>query len=178
MVNGVTAIARFPFTDVVAGTWYYGAAAYAYNNGLFAGMTPTTFAPNATMTRAMLVSVLWRLAGAPAPKAPNTFVDVPDGAWYTDAVTWAAENGVVSGIGGSRFDPSGFVTREQTAEILYNLSLIHILAVGMSGCAKIALTTATPTMPLPESRATLSFVMPPMAMTGMDTAAQISRRVS
>ena len=113
VVNGVTAIARFPFTDVVAGTWYYGAAAYAYNNGLFAGMTPTTFAPNATMTRAMLVSVLWRLAGAPAPKAPNTFVDVPDGAWYTDAVTWAAENGVVSGIG-------GFVTREQTAEILYN----------------------------------------------------------
>lgn len=120
VVNGVTAIARFPFTDVVAGTWYYGAAAYAYNNGLFAGMTPTTFAPNATMTRAMLVSVLWRLAGAPAPKAPKTFVDVPDGAWYTDAVTWAAENGVVSGIGGSRFDPSGFVTREQTAEILYN----------------------------------------------------------
>ena len=120
VVNGVTAIARFPFTDVVAGTWYYGAAAYAYNNGLFAGMTPTTFAPNATMTRAMLVSVLWRLAGAPAPKAPNTFVDVPDGAWYTDAVTWAAENGVVTGIGGSRFDPSGFVTREQTAEILYN----------------------------------------------------------
>ena len=120
VVNGVTAIARFPFTDVVAGTWYYGAAAYACNNGLFAGMTPTTFAPNATMTRAMLVSVLWRLAGEPAPKAPNTFVDVPDGAWYTDAVTWAAENGVVSGIGGSRFDPSGFVTREQTAEILYN----------------------------------------------------------
>lgn len=120
VVNGVTAIARFPFTDVVAGTWYYGAAAYAYNNGLFAGMTPTTFVPNATMTRAMLVSVLWRLAGEPAPKAPNTFVDVPDGAWYTDAVTWAAENGVVSGIGGSRFDPSGFVTREQTAEILYN----------------------------------------------------------
>ena len=120
VVSGVTAIARFPFTDVVAGTWYYGAAAYAYNNGLFAGMTPTTFAPNATMTRAMLVSVLWRLAGEPAPKAPNTFVDVPDGAWYTDAVTWAAENGVVSGIGGSRFDPSGFVTREQTAEILYN----------------------------------------------------------
>lgn len=120
VVSGVTAIACFPFTDVVAGTWYYGAAAYAYNNGLFAGMTPTTFAPNATMTRAMLVSVLWRLAGAPAPKAPNTFVDVPDGAWYTDAVTWAAENGVVSGIGGSRFDPSGYVTREQTAEILYN----------------------------------------------------------
>lgn len=120
VVNGVTAIACFPFTDVVAGTWYYGAAAYAYNNGLFAGMTPTTFAPNATMTRAMLVSVLWRLAGEPAPKAPNTFDDVPNGAWYTDAVTWAAENGVVAGIGNGRFDPDGSVTREQTAEILYN----------------------------------------------------------
>lgn len=135
VVNGVTAIARFPFTDVVAGTWYYGAAAYAYNNGLFAGMTPTTFAPNATMTRAMLVSVLWRLAGAPAPKAPNTFVDVPDGAWYTDAVTWAAENGVVSGIGGSRFDPSGFVTREQTAEILYNYA--HSKGYDVSACADL-----------------------------------------
>ena len=135
VVNGVTAIARFPFTDVVAGTWYYGAAAYAYNNGLFAGMTPTTFAPNATMTRAMLVSVLWRLAGAPAPKAPNTFVDVPNGAWYTDAVTWAAENGVVSGIGGSRFDPSGFVTREQTAEILYNYA--HSKGYDVSACADL-----------------------------------------
>ena len=136
VVNGVTAIARFPFTDVVAGTWYYGAAAYAYNNGLFAGMTPTTFAPNATMTRAMLVSVLWRLAGEPAPKAPNTFVDVPDGAWYTDAVTWAAENGVVSGIGGSRFDPSGFVTREQTAEILYNYA--HSKGYDVSARADLA----------------------------------------
>lgn len=155
VVNGVTAIARFPFTDVVAGTWYYGAAAYAYNNGLFAGMTPTTFAPNATMTRAMLVSVLWRLAGEPAPKAPNTFVDVPDGAWYTDAVTWAAENGVVSGIGGSRFDPSGFVTREQTAEILYNYAhskgydvsaradlTAFLDAASVSGWAKNALSWA------------------------------------
>lgn len=120
VVNGVTAIARFPFTDVVAGTWYYGAAAYAYNNGLFAGTTATTFAPDMTMTRAMLVSVLWRLAGEPAPKGANTFDDVPDGAWYTDAVTWAAENGVVAGIGNGRFDPSGAVTREQTAVILFN----------------------------------------------------------
>ena len=120
VISGVTAIARFPFADVPAGSWYYGAAAYAYNNGLFAGTTATTFAPDMTMTRAMLVSVLWRLAGEPAPKGANTFDDVPDGAWYTDAVTWAAENGVVAGIGNGRFDPSGAVTREQTAEILYN----------------------------------------------------------
>lgn len=120
VISGVTAIARFPFTDVPAGSWYYGAAAYAYNNGLFAGTTDTTFAPDMTMTRAMLVSVLWRLAGEPAPKGANTFDDVPDGAWYTDAVTWAAENGVVAGIGNGRFDPSGAVTREQTAVILFN----------------------------------------------------------
>ena len=120
VVNGVTAIARFPFTAVAESRWSYPYIREMYEAGVIDGMTPTTFAPNATMTRAMLVSVLWRLAGEPAPKAPNTFVDVPDGAWYTDAVTWAAENGVVSGIGGSRFDPSGFVTREQTAEILYN----------------------------------------------------------
>ena len=117
---GVTAIARFPFTDVPAGSWYYGAAAYAYNNGLFGGTSPTTFAPNVTMSRAMLVTVLWRLAGAPAPKGVNTFDDVPGGTWYTDAVTWAAENGVVSGVGGGRFDPNGDVTREQTAVILFN----------------------------------------------------------
>lgn len=120
VTSGVTAIARFPFTDVPAGSWYYGAAAYAYNNGLFAGTTDTTFAPNVTMTRAMLVSVLWRLAGEPAPKSANTFDDVPDGTWYTDAVTWAAENGVVAGVGNGRFDPSGAVTREQTAAILFN----------------------------------------------------------
>ncbi len=120
VVSGVTAIARFPFTDVPAGSWYYGAAAYAYNNGLFAGTTATTFAPDMTMTRAMLVSVLWRLAGEPAPKGTNTFDDVPDGTWYTDAVTWAAENGVVAGIGNGRFDPSSSVTREQTAVILFN----------------------------------------------------------
>ena len=120
VVSGVTAIARFPFTDVPAGSWYYGAAAYAYNNGLFDGTSPTTFAPNAVMSRAMLVTVLWRLAGAPAPKGVNTFSDVPGGTWYTDAVTWAAENGVVSGIGGGRFAPNSNVTREQTAVILFN----------------------------------------------------------
>ena len=111
---------KTPFEDVKAGAWYFDAVLEAFRDELMVGMSETEFSPGAPMTRAMLVSVLWRLAGAPAPKAPNTFVDVPDGAWYTDAVTWAAENGVVSGIGGSRFDPSGFVTREQTAEILYN----------------------------------------------------------
>lgn len=119
VLNGVTAMASFPFTDVPAGAWYYGAAAYAYNNGLFAGDSATTFAPNQTMNRAMLVTVLWSLAGKPAPKGVNTFSDVPNGEWYTNAVTWAAENSVVTGVGSGRFDPNGAVTREQAAVILY-----------------------------------------------------------
>ena len=73
------------------------------------------------MSRAMLVTVLWRLAGAPAPKGVNTFDPMCRAAHGTpDAVTWAAENGVVSGIGGGRFDPNSNVTREQTAVILFN----------------------------------------------------------
>ena len=119
VLNGVTALASFPFTDVPAGAWYYGAAAYAYNNGLFAGDSATTFAPDQTMNRAMLVTVLWSLAGKPAPKGVNTFSDVPNGEWYTNAVTWAAENSVVTGVGNGRFDPNGAVTREQAAVILY-----------------------------------------------------------
>ena len=111
---------KSPFTDVTAGAWYYDAALYAYNKGLMVGTSDTAFGPDVSMTRAMLVSVLWRLAGEPAPKGTNTFDDVPNGAWYTDAVTWAAENGVVAGIGNGRFDPDGSVTREQTAVILFN----------------------------------------------------------
>ena len=70
------------------------------------------------MTRAMLVTVLWRYANAPKPGA-NPFTDVPNGKWYTDAVAWAAENGVVNGVGDGKFEPDGSVTREQMATILY-----------------------------------------------------------
>ena len=110
----------FPFTDVPESRWSYPYIKELYEAGVVSGTTATTFAPDMTMTRAMLVSVLWRLAGEPAPKGTNTFDDVPNGAWYTDAVTWAAENGVVAGIGNGRFDPDGSVTREQTAVILFN----------------------------------------------------------
>ena len=71
------------------------------------------------MTRAMLVTVLWRLDGSRAPAGRNTFTDVPGGQWFTDAVTWAAENGVVNGVGSGKFEPDGRVTREQIATILF-----------------------------------------------------------
>ena len=76
------------------------------------------------MTRAMLVTVLWRYANAPKPGA-NPFTDVPNGKWYTDAVAWAAENGVVNGVDAAHFEPDGRVTREQIATILFRYAEKH-----------------------------------------------------
>ena len=101
------------------GNWAHAGIDFALSNGLFNGTSATTFAPSGDMTRAMLVTVLWRLDGTPAPAGENGFSDVPAGKWYTKAVTWAAENGVVNGVGSGRFDPEGRVTREQIAAILF-----------------------------------------------------------
>ncbi|MBQ4565621.1 MAG: S-layer homology domain-containing protein, partial [Oscillospiraceae bacterium] len=107
------------FTDMPpAGVWSHAGIDYAISHGLMNGMSNTTFEPDGTMTRAMLVTVLWRYAGQPA-EGTNSFTDVPSNVWYTQAVAWAAENGIVTGIGGGRFDPDGQITREQLAVILY-----------------------------------------------------------
>ena len=107
------------FRDVRAGQWYTQAVSWAAKNGIVNGTSPTTFDPDSNMTRAMLVTVLWRLDGNPAPKSMNSFKDVPGGQWYTEAVAWASENGVVDGVGNNLFDPDGNVTREQIAAIMY-----------------------------------------------------------
>ena len=107
-----------PFKDVAGGDWFYEGVKFVHQSGLFNGTAADTFSPNAPMTRGMLVSVLWRLDGKTAPKAACTFTDVDTKAYYADAVAWAAENGVVNGIGESRFAPEGEVTREQIAAIL------------------------------------------------------------
>ena len=101
------------------GNWAHEGIDFALENGLFNGTSATTFVPGGDMTRAMLVTVLWRLDGTPAPTGVNSFSDVPTGKWYTRAVAWAAENGVVNGMGNGRFDPEGRVTREQIATILF-----------------------------------------------------------
>lgn len=107
------------FTDVAGpNDWTHKGIGFAIRNGLFSGMSATTFEPNTAMTRAMLVTVLWRYAGKPI-EGTNSFTDVPNGQWYSDAVTWAAENGIVAGVGNGRFDPEGKITREQMAAILY-----------------------------------------------------------
>lgn len=106
------------FTDVGPNDWYAEAVNYAVSNGLFLGISETEFGPNVSMSRAMLVTVLHRMAGAPNESAAN-FVDVPADAWYAQAVAWAAANGIVQGVSDSRFAPNVPVTREQMATILY-----------------------------------------------------------
>ena len=106
------------FTDVAEKAWYHDAVEYAVTNGLMKGVGGGKFDPEGTMTRAMLVTVLWRYEGEPA-EGENTFTDVPDGTWYTGAVAWAAANGIVGGVGNGKFDPEGRITREQMATLLF-----------------------------------------------------------
>jgi hypothetical protein len=116
-VRSVRASERF--TDVPAGSWYEEAIGFVTDRGLFQGTSDTTFSPELSMTRAMLVTVLWRLDGKPSPSAAAGFDDVPGGQWYSEAVSWAAANGIVDGYGDGRFGPDDPITREQMAVILY-----------------------------------------------------------
>ena len=107
-----------PFVDVQQGHWFYEAVEFACSNDLFNGVDALHFGPGKPMTRAMLVTVLHRLAGKPAG-GESTFTDVKGGIWYSEAVAWASASGVVGGVGGGRFAPERNVTREQLAAILY-----------------------------------------------------------
>ena len=108
-----------PFTDVKEGDWFHDAVRYVYDNGLMDGVGDGQFAPNATTNRAMVVTILYRLAGEPDVSGDVSFTDVEPGLWYTDAVLWAAQKGIVNGISETEFAPSGDLTREQLATVLY-----------------------------------------------------------
>lgn len=110
---------KLPFTDVRESDWFYDDVVFAYENGLFSGTSDTTFSPNTSMTRAMLVTVLYRLEGQPAVNGRSGFSDVQYNGYYEDAVTWAADNGIVNGTSITTFSPNANVTREQMAAILY-----------------------------------------------------------
>ena len=108
-----------PFLDVNEGDWFYDAVAYAYENGLMDGVGGNRFAPNSATTRAQLVTILYRLEGQPAVSGDLPFTDVEAGTWYTNAVVWAAQNGIVNGVGDDTFAPGNDLTREQLVTILY-----------------------------------------------------------
>ncbi len=108
------------FTDLVSTEWYYTSACFAYVQGLFTGVSSSTFAPQSPVTRAMMTTVLYRMADQPETSGSASFTDVPDGQWYSDAVAWAEENGVVNGVGDGQFAPDSKLTREQMAVMLQN----------------------------------------------------------
>ena len=97
---------------------YYDAVRYVYEKGLMNGVSEDRFAPDAALTRAMVVTTLYRIEKEPSVSQTGTFLDVQSGTWYTRAVEWAAENGIVLGYGSGRFGPQDPVTREQLAAIM------------------------------------------------------------
>lgn len=112
-------VSGLPFKDVKSADWFYNDVKYVYEKGMMAGTAADVFAPNATTTRAMIVTILYRLEGSPAVTGTSAFVDVPAGQWYTDAVNWAAANQIVKGTSATTFAPNASITREQMAAILY-----------------------------------------------------------
>lgn len=119
--GGQTQTPQTTFADVPVSAWYCDAVEYVYENGLMSGVSGGRFAPNDTLTRAMLVQTLYAMEGRPAAASAG-FADVASGDWYASAVNWAAANGVVSGVSETGFGPNNALTREQLALILYRFA--------------------------------------------------------
>ena len=112
----------FPFVDVPAGEWFRAAVEFVYDNGIFAGTSSTTFAPTTPMTRGMLVTVLYNLAGAPEADMAVPFTDVAADAYYAAPVAWAVANHITSGVSQTAFAPNANITREQLVTMLYSFA--------------------------------------------------------
>jgi len=111
-----------PYVDVQENDWFYNAVRFVTEQQLMNGTRADMFSPNSTMTRAMLVTVLYRLEGRPAVSGTSPFTDVRSGEWYTEAVNWVQENNIVNGYTNGEFGVNDSVTREQTVAILYRYS--------------------------------------------------------
>lgn len=113
-----TEVAFLPFKDVSEQDWFYGAVQFIYNAGMMKGTAVHTFSPHRTTTRGMIVTIIHRLEGTPSAPS-HGFTDITAGQWYTEAIDWAAANGIVTGYIGGNFGPNDPITREQMAAILY-----------------------------------------------------------
>ena len=123
MVSSVSVLATdsdsdFPFTDVYPTDSYYEAVKWAYENGIAKGITPTTFGPNATVTRAQTVTFLYRLAGSP-DGGSHPFTDVPADAYFAGAVNWAVEQSITNGVTATEFAPDNDCTRAHIVTFLF-----------------------------------------------------------
>lgn len=114
-------VTDLPFPDT-EGHWAADAIRFVYDQGLMTGTKEALFSPNNHLNRAMLATILYRMEGSPAVTGENPYTDVADGTWYTDAVLWAAQQGIVNGMGGGRFAPLDNITREQLAAMLLRYS--------------------------------------------------------
>ena len=112
-----------PFADVSGSDWFYNDVRYVYEKGIMDGTGADRFSPNAPLTRAMIVTILYRMAGSPAMSGASDFKDVDSNKWFAKAVAWAAANGIVNGYGSGLFGPNDPVTREQLAAILYRYAV-------------------------------------------------------
>ena len=131
--EGDTPLGGAPFTDVADDAWYKEAVDYVYANGLMSGTSATTFAPNMLLSRAMIAQVVHNLEDNPAAAEQGVFTDVAAGAWYANAVDWAAGEEIVSGYGNGKFGPEDNITREQMALILYGYAQYKGYDVSASG---------------------------------------------
>ncbi len=122
---------KLPFTDM-NGHWAYDAVSYAYKNSLMNGVNASRFAPDSTLNRAMMVTMLYRMTGSPAVSGNSVFSDVPSGKWYSDAVQWASVNGVVNGVGKDRFALDTQITREQMASMMMRYAQFKQYSTGKS----------------------------------------------
>lgn len=122
-----------PFTDVTEGDWFYESVAYVYTNGLMKGTSDTTFSPNGTTTRGMIVTILYRQAGGPEAAAWSPFQDVDPNQYYAAPIAWAAWNGIVNGKTATSFGPNDPITREQMAAILYRYAKDQGMDVSQRG---------------------------------------------
>ena len=112
-----------PFADVSGSDWFYNDVRYVYEKGIMDGTGADRFSPNAPLTRAMIVTILYRMAGSPSVSGSSDFTDVAASKWFAKAVAWAAANGIVNGYGSGLFGPNDPVTREQLAAILYRYAV-------------------------------------------------------
>ena len=121
------------FDDVSRSDWFYDDVRYVYENGIMDGTGAYRFAPNAQLTRAMIVTILYRMDGSPAMSGASDFKDVDSNKWFAKAVAWAAANGIVNGYGSGRFGPNDPVTREQLAAILYRYTAYRKASTASNG---------------------------------------------
>lgn len=133
-----TVVTVNPFKDITANMWCYDYVLDVYNKKLILGTSEDEFSPNTPLTRAMVASIIYRMAGSPDVSYSAIFTDVPDGQWYTKGIIWAYNNKVISGYGNGLCGPNDYVTVEQLASILYRYAGSPEVTAEITGYSDVA----------------------------------------